>query len=237
MDRARRQGGDAALREPGVARVALVDDDARYRQGLETLLGHAEALTLGASFAAPGAALRELERRVAGAPPPWDLVLLDIDLPGLSGIEATRRVKALAGDVAVVVLTVFEEPGTVLDAICAGADGYLLKATPAPQLLAHLRSVVAGGSALAPDVARTVLDLVRAHAPALPRAEPTRLDLTDREHDVLRALVQGLPYRGVAEQLGVSLDTVRTHVRGVYRKLQVHNVAEAVGRAIRQRLV
>jgi DNA-binding NarL/FixJ family response regulator len=156
----------------------------------------------------------------------------------MSGIEATRRLKAAAPEVAVVVLTVFEEPATILQAICAGADGYLLKRTPADELLSQLRAVVAGGSPLTSEVARKVLGLLRSSVPAPPPSHaPTRLQLTDREHDVLKGLVQGMSYKQIADEAGISLDTVRTHIRSVYRKLQVHSVAEAVSRAIREGLV
>ena len=222
---------------PGITRVAVVEDDPRYRQGLETLLRHSTGFGLAASYGAPQSLLREAGENQTSGASAWDVVLMDVELPGMDGIEATRRLKAITTDVAVVVLTVFEEPATILDAICAGADGYLLKKTPAAQLLAHIRSVAGGGSPLTPAVARKVLGLVRGEGRRQPSASPSRLDLTEREQEVLRGLVQGLAYKQVADHLGISLDTVRTHIRGVYRKLQVHSVAEAVSRAIREGLI
>ncbi|HEX6738969.1 MAG TPA: response regulator transcription factor, partial [Vicinamibacteria bacterium] len=121
--------------------VAVVEDDPRYRQSLTTLLAHVPGFELSGAFAAPQPALAELDAaRRLGREVPWSLVLMDVELPGMSGIEATRRLKAAAPEVAVVVLTVFEEPGTILQAICAGADGYLLKRTPADELLSQLRA-------------------------------------------------------------------------------------------------
>ena len=157
----------------------------------------------------------------------------------MSGIEATRRLKALDRTVLVVVLTVFEEPATILDAIAAGIDGYLLKKSSAPELLAQLKSILAGGAPLTSAVARTLLDLVRVQqTPARAGGDQVgRLDLSEREQDVLRGLVRGQSYRQIADACGVSLDTVRSHVRNIYRKLQVHRVAQAVSRAIRERLV
>ncbi|HEY6853049.1 MAG TPA: response regulator transcription factor, partial [Gemmatimonadales bacterium] len=177
---------------------------------------------------------------LGAAAAPWDLVLMDLELPGMSGIEATRRVKALSPRTAVVVLTVFEEPATVLEAICAGADGYLLKRTPPERLLAELRSIFEGHSPLSGAVAHTVLDLVRRMGPGSPAEDPgspTRLELSEREQEVLRCLVDGMGYKQTAERLAVSLDTVRTYIRRIYGKLQVHSVAEAVSRAVRERLV
>jgi DNA-binding NarL/FixJ family response regulator len=167
---------------------------------------------------------------------------MDLQLPGMNGAEATRRMKRLHPGLPIVVLTVFEEPATILDAICAGADGYLLKRMRAPEMLDQLRAVVRGGAPLTSRVARTVLDLLRSEAPGVDHASrpaaPTvaELDLTERERDVLRCLVAGLSYKQVAGELQISAETVRSHVKNVYRKLQVHNVAEAVSRAIRERL-
>jgi len=233
----RTPAGVAAARLDGVTiRIAAVEDNGRYRDSLETLLAHAPGFSLAATFGAAPPALAALAEATA----PWDLVLMDLELPEMSGIEATRRVKALSPRTAVVVLTVFEEPATVLEAICAGADGYLLKRTPPERLLAELRSIVEGHSPLSGAVAHTVLDLVRRMGPGSPADDagaPTRLELSEREQEVLRCLVDGMGYKQTAERLDVSLDTVRTYIRRIYGKLQVHSVAEAVSRAVRERLV
>jgi DNA-binding NarL/FixJ family response regulator len=234
--------GPVTTREiPLPIRVATVEDDERYRHSLELLFRHAPGFALAGAFASAEDALAELAGASSrGGAPGWDLVLMDLELPGLNGIEAIRRIKERLPQAAIVVLTVFEQPATVLQAICAGADGYLVKRTPPDELTLQLTAVVNGGSPLTAGVARTVLELVRRFTPAAsdaPGAEPTRLDLTDREQEVLRGLVQGMSYKQVAAHLRVSLDTVRTHVRGIYRKLQVHGAAEAVRRAIEERLV
>ena len=222
-------------------RVAVIEDDSRYRRSLELLLQQSHGFALGGSFSSAAPALETLDRASADVKPQlWDLVLMDLDLPRMKGIEATRQIKARAPELPVVVLTVFEEPATILEAICAGANGYLLKKMPAPELLSQLRGIAAGGAPLTARVARTVLDLLRGGPAArntLPGRDPDRLNLTEREQEVLQCLVRGLAYKQAADALGVSLDTVRTHIRSVYRKLQVHSVAEAVGRAIRDRLV
>ncbi len=219
-------------------RVAVLEDDAHYRRGLESLIEYAPGFALAASHERAHALLSELERRIArGAGPGWDLLLTDLGLHESSGIEVTRRARRLAPDLPVVVLTVFEEPSTILEAICAGADGYLLKKTPPAELLAQLRAIVEGGSPLTPGVARSVLDLLRSGARPAQVAPLPDLHLSGREREVLRLLVRGLGYKQVAAELGVSIDTVRTYIRRIYGKLQVHSVAEAVGRAIRDRLV
>jgi len=163
---------------------------------------------------------------------------MDIELPGLSGIDATRRLKQFWPELPIVVFTVFEEPRVILEAICAGADGYLLKKTSAGEILAQLRGVVAGGAPLTGGVARTILELLRATGGAASGTTvPARLDLTDREQDVLRCLTKGMSYKEAADALGIATDTVRYFIRAVYRKLRVHSVAAAVSRAIREGLV
>ncbi len=225
--------------------VIAVEDDAHYRASLEALLAHSPEFELAHSFASPDEALRAAEAaQRRQSTPPWDVILMDLGLPGLSGIECTRRMKALLPQVRIIALTVFEERATIIEAICAGADGYLLKRTPADRILAQLRTVVAGGSPLSAAVARTVLDIIRLSETGRLKA-PARttdgasssLDLTQRERDVLGCLVDGRSYKGCARDLGISIETVRSHIRSVYSKLQVHNVAEAVGRALREGLV
>lgn len=138
-------------------------------------------------------------------------------------------------DAAIAMLTVFAEPKTILAAICAGASG-VLKRTIARELLVQLRSIVDGGVPMSGGVARTVLDLLR-RGTANTASVVGRLDLTEREQEVLRCLVRGLSYKQTADALAISHDTVRTHIRALYKKLQVHNVAAAVTRAIRESLV
>jgi DNA-binding NarL/FixJ family response regulator len=137
-------------------------------------------------------------------------------------------------------LTMFEEPSTILEAISAGADGYLLKRSNSRELLDQLRSISQGGAPLTSGVARTVLDLLRSGDGRFAGAEdaaPGGLSLTEREQEVLRCLVNGSSYQEAADELGVTIHTIRFHIKGVYGKLQVHSVAEAVRRAVRERLV
>jgi DNA-binding NarL/FixJ family response regulator len=221
-------------------RVAIVEDNARFRATMEKFVDHLDGFSLAGSYGSAGEALRACEQdMVSRGAPPWDLVLMDLELPQISGIEATRRLKALAPEVFVVVLTVFEDPATILEAISAGADGYLVKRSSAPELRLQLNAIVQDGAPMTPGVARTLLAFVREGIAGMPTlAEgPTRLDLTAREQDVLRCIVRGRSYQQAADQLGISLETVRTHIRNLYRKLQVHTVAEAVGLAIRKKLI
>ncbi len=227
-------------------RIATVEDDRRYRESLELLFRHVDDFRFAEGFEAAEPFLGRIDAlERTGSPAPWELVLMDMDLPGVHGVECVRRVRGAFPELLVVVLTVFEDRETIVDAICAGADGYLLKQVPTPRLLEQLRAVVAGGAPLSAGVARTVLELVRDGRSDTRKGAPgtrpmnARVDvgLTPRELEVLRCLVQGKSYKGVARALDVSIDTVRSHIRSVYRKLQVHSVAEAVARALRDRIV
>ncbi|MFW6083812.1 MAG: response regulator [Gemmatimonadota bacterium] len=228
-------------------RTVTIEDDRRYRRSLGDLLAETHDFRLVDSFGTAEAALRRAGARTdpEGSVTPddaeWDLVLMDLELPGMDGIEATSALKEVRPETTVVVLTVFDDAATVLEAICAGADGYLAKRLPPEEILRELRAVMGGGSPLSPGIARTVLHLVRRLAgDGRGRARgpgPADFDLTEREEEVLACLVEGLSYGEAGEELGISLNTVRSHVRSIYAKLQVDNVAEAVGRALREDLV
>ena len=222
-------------------KLALIEDNPRYRSTLSDFFRLAPGFDLVAVYGSAEALLADVKPLVeAGEPLPWKMAMMDIELPGMNGIEATRQLKKMAPENHVVMLTMFEEPATILEAISAGADGYLLKRSKSRELLDQLRSIAAGGAPLTSGVARTILDLLR-HSDlgrsASRKDAPGGLDLTEREHDVLRCLVNGCSYQETADELDITIHTVRFHIKGIYGKLQVHSVAEAVRRAVRERLV
>lgn len=216
-------------------RVAIVDDDPAYRGALAELLSLEPPFELKATFEDGRSVVAEAR---AHTPPPWDVVLMDMEMPGIDGITATSELKSLHPELLVVVLTAFEESDRILRAIVAGADGYLIKRADGREVVDEIRAVVAGGSPLTPSVARSILASIRT-ASAQPKdaGGAERYGLSNREADVLRELVDGKGYKQIAFDLHISVDTVRSHIRKVYRKLQVHSAPEAVARAIRERIV
>jgi DNA-binding NarL/FixJ family response regulator len=220
-----------------VTRVAIVEDDVRYRQSLETWLQYADGFEAVRSFGSAESLYRELDRlQESGEEPAWQLVLMDFQLPGQDGINATRRLKEVAPDIPIVMLTMFEDPPLILRAISAGIDGYLLKKAGTRDMLAALQAIVDGGAVLTPEVARHVLHLMRNPDHEQVAADAVS-DLTTREHEVLACLVDGLTYAETAERLAIAFETVRSHVRHIYRKLKVRNAKQAVRKAVRDRLI
>jgi DNA-binding NarL/FixJ family response regulator len=220
------------MRAAAAIRVVICEDERVYRDGLCSLLGEEEDFETCGVFGDAEALLRAAAEPAAAS---WSVAVLDVNLPGRSGIDAARELKRARPGLALLMLTVHEDPATILAAICNGADGYLLKRAPAADILDALRGVVGGGATLTPGVARSLLGIVRDKlGPATARAE---FDLSERELEVLRGLARGRSYKQVALDLGLSIDTVRTYVRRVYGKLQVHSVAEAIQRAIRAGIV
>ena len=228
---------------PSVAvpvRIATVEDDPRYRHSLTLLLSGLPEFTHADSYDCASPLLHAARSSHAlGNAAPWDVVLTDMGLPDKDGVELTRELKSLYPDLRVILLTVFDEPAHVLAAICAGADGYLLKSSTGQELIDQLDLVVRQGAPISTAIAGTVLRLVREgnNERLIPRALPRDLGLTQRQLTVLSSLVEGLSYREIGNRLAISIDTVRSHIRQIYSALQVHNVAEAVSYALKHRLV
>jgi DNA-binding NarL/FixJ family response regulator len=197
--------------------VSIVEDDAGVRDGLVRLLRRAKDFCCLEGYPSAEAALRALP----AAPP--DVVLMDINLPGMNGVECVRKLKVEAPSIQIVMLTVYENPEQIFEALTAGATGYLLKQTPPDELLAALREVHRGGAPMSSQIARKVVQMFRTGVPAGPPAE-----LSPREQEILERLARGDLIKNIAEQFGSSFDTVRTHIRRIYEKLHVHSRAQAV---------
>ena len=210
-----------------VTTVAIVEDQPRTRQGLAELIAATDGFRVVGAFASMESALEAL------AVTPAQIVLLDIGLPGMSGIEGVRRLGQRQADVQILMLTVHADDEHVFAAVCAGASGYLLKDTPPERLRQALVELRDGGAPMSPEIARRVLGMFKKVAPP-PDAEHS---LTVREREVLQLLVDGHSYKTAALALEVAIDTLRFHIRRVYRKLHVHSKSEAVMVALRRRLV
>jgi len=160
-------------------------------------------------------------------------VLMDIDMPNISGIEATRNIKKKFPGQVIVILTMFDDDDKVFDAICAGAAGYLVKNESLSQLIDGVKQAHAGGAPMTPSIARKVLQLFQQkNAPA----EDNAYNLTEREKEVLQHLVDGCSYKIIAGKLDLSYDTVHSHIKNIYKKLHVNSVSGAVSKALRDRL-
>ena len=215
------------MRDEDRIRVALVEDKRLIREGLGSILDRAEGLRCVGAYPSVEQALPALEEK------PCDVLLLDIQLPGMSGVEGIRVLRERHPRLPVVALTIFEDDDEVFGALCAGACGYLLKKTPPAQIAEAVRQARGGGSPLSPEVARRIVEHFQ-NAPAPPRRESS---LTPQERSLLKLLADGHSYQSGAERLGVSINTVRDHVRSIYEKLHVHSKAEAVSKGLRRRLI
>jgi DNA-binding NarL/FixJ family response regulator len=206
-----------------LVRVAIIEDSAEIRSGLSALIGSAPGFACTAAY-------RSMEEAIAGLPSDVpDVVLVDIGLPGMSGIEGIRVLKERFPKLLSIVLTVYGDNERIFDALCAGASGYLLKKTRANELLQAIRDTVKGGSPISPDVARRVVDIFRRFR----RPEEPQHDLTPHELRLLRLLIDGHGYKTAAAELNVSVNTISFHIRNIYEKLQVHSKSEAVAKALR----
>lgn len=209
--------------------VAVVEDDRATREGLVALIGGTAGHRCVGAW---GSVEEALHAPVAVAP---RVVLLDIDLPGVPGSQGVPRLRERFPEATVVMLTVYDAEESVFESIVNGASGYLLKSTPPARLLEALAEAADGGAPMTPVIAGRVLAMLRAGSlPARPRAA---IELTDAQRRLLALLAEGHGYRGAAEAMGISPNTVRNHVRAVYDKLHVHSKNAAVARALRDGLI
>lgn len=207
--------------------VAIVEDERRTREGLQALIDGSDG------FRCLGA-WRSMEDFLAQTLRPAPAVILtDIGLPGISGIQGIPLLREQYPGSSLVVLTVYEDNERVFQALCAGATGYLLKNTPPLKLLDGLREAVKGGAPMSPEIARQVVEIFRRFRPP----DKAQYNLTPHEIRLLRLLVDGHSYKTAAAELDVSVNTVAFHIQSIYGKLQVHSKSEAVARALRENLL
>jgi DNA-binding NarL/FixJ family response regulator len=210
-------------------RVAIFEDNKHLRETFQLLLENTPGYICVGAWPNCNELIHELHAN------PCEIVLMDIEMPGMNGIEATKIIKQKFTGVLVLIQTVFAQDDYIFNAICAGASGYILKSSTPEEYLSAIKDVHNGGSPMTGGIARRVLELFKHNLqPDKPQDD---YNLTPQEKKVLQQLVQGKSYKLAAAELFVSVDTIKTHVRNIYAKLQVHSGTEAVSKAIRDKIV
>lgn len=212
-------------------RIAIFDDNKNIRESINMLLATDPELMVVGSFSHVLDCLDDVKQCRP------DIVLMDIEMPGMNGIEAVSLIKNEMPQVQVLMQTVFEDEDRVFDSICAGASGYILKNHLNTKLIDAIKELQYGGSPMSPSIARKVLNKMQSVATVLKPEQAPDYQLSPREKEVLSCLVNGLSYKMIASDLGISYETVRSHVKKIYEKLHVASLTEVVAKAINQRIV
>jgi DNA-binding NarL/FixJ family response regulator len=210
-------------------RVAVFEDNKHLRETFELLLNNAEGFVCAGAWPNCQNIITNIKENAC------EIILMDIEMPGMNGIEAAKLVKTHFPAINILIQTVFFDDGYIFNAICAGASGYILKSTTPDGYLEAIKDVQAGGSPMTPGIARRVLELFKNNLQ--PSAPAIDYNLTSQEKKVLQLLVAGKSYKMIAAELFVAVDTVKSHVSNVYAKLHVHSGTEAVSLALRDKIV
>ena len=208
-------------------RVLLYDDNEALRLSIESLVNEQRDLQLLAAM--PNAETVEIDIRELQP----DVVLMDIDMPVVNGVEAVRRIRKLNVSLPIIMLTVFDDNENIFNAVCAGASGYILKRCATEEIPAAIRNVLSGGAPMTGTVARKILQMV----PAAKGPDTENVDLSQREVQILQLLARGFSYKMIAAEIKISMDTVRFHIKNIYDKLHVHSAPEAVSKGLKGKLI
>ncbi|HCQ38800.1 MAG TPA: DNA-binding response regulator [Verrucomicrobiales bacterium] len=210
--------------------VWLVEDNEVFRRNVQRVINNLEGMTCDGSFDSAEATFKALQKNAAP-----DVILLDVQLPGVDGIAALAEFREAIPNTRVIILTVFDDADKIFRAVCAGASGYVLKASGTDKIGESIRQVMGGGAPMTPEVAKKVLDAF-ANSDLLP-GEKGDYGLTAREQEILRLLAEGLLKKEIADALSISVNTVSTHLRRVYDKLHVNTNTGAVAKALREGII
>ncbi|HMJ47459.1 MAG TPA: response regulator transcription factor [Ferruginibacter sp.] len=211
-------------------RVAIFEDRKLVRDAFEAIISGTHGLTCAGCFANAG----DLDYNIAHSLP--DVVLMDIEMPGMDGIEASRRIHSRFPDIKILIQTVFDDDDKVFAALCAGASGYILKNTTPAKLVESIIEVYNGGAPMSPNIASKVLSLFQKIAPQVTDISED-FQLSKREKEILAMMTEGHSFKTIAEKNFIAYETVRTHVKKIYKKLHVASLTEAVLKAIRHRII
>lgn len=208
------------------ARLIIYEDYARLRQSMELLLGEGSGFEVAGAFSNCDKVVEQVEEL---AP---QLIIMDIDMPGIGGIAGVKRIKTSFPEIKVVMYTVFDDDNRIFDCICSGADGYLLKNTSPVKFIQSLTELIEGGAPMSPFVAQKVFQFFR-------RGSQTKdeFNLTEREKEILELLVKGNSYKMIADKSDITIDTVKKHLQNIYHKLHVNCGTEAVAKALQHKIV
>jgi DNA-binding NarL/FixJ family response regulator len=204
-------------------RIGIVEDDEQIRLGIQTYLNQQAGLSCPTTYGA----VEELLRDMPLAEPP-QVLIMDIGLPGMSGIDGMKIIKEKYPDIDIVVFSVYNDPKRIFDSLCAGATGYLLKNTPLEEIKEGIELLAQGGSPMSPQIARKVIE----HFSPNKKKEPTS-PLSAKEKEIVVGLVDGLSYKLIADRMNISIETVRFHIKNIYRKLHVHGKAEVISKSLK----
>ena len=208
-------------------KVAIIEDRREIREGLGTLINFTEGFECVGLYNSMEEAIASIRHRMP------NVILSDIGLPGMDGIEGVKIIKEKYPQIVILMLSVYEDDERIFHALCAGAVGYLLKKTPPTKILESLREAMSGGAPMSPEVARRVITVFKDYSP------PGRVDydLTPHEIRLLKLLVEGHTYKSAADQLNVTSNTIAFHLKNIYDKLQVHSKTEAVAKALQNQII
>jgi len=212
-------------------RVAIFEDNKKYRDSLSVLIDGSPGFSLAGAFEDG----RDATDKISKCQP--DVVLMDIEMPGVNGIDALVEIKNKFPDLSVIMQTVFEDDAKIFEAICSGASGYILKNMPPAGILEAVMETYQGGAPMSPVIAKKVLRLLQLQKEQPLVTASQTFELTPREKEVLTFMVSGMSYKMIADRCGITFETVRSHINNIYKKLHVVTMTEAVAKAIRQKIV
>ena len=208
-------------------RVAIIEDLREIREGLSALINGTTGFRCVAGYGTMEFALARIEKEKP------DIILTDLGLPGMSGVEGIARLRLIFPETPIIALTIYDNDEQIFNALCSGANGYLLKNPPPARLLEALQEAADGGAPMSPNVAARVVKLFREFRPP----EYSDYRLTPQETELLKLLIEGHHKKTAAREMGISIHTVSFHLKNIYEKLQVHSKTEAVAKALRERLL